>query len=105
MGASAKERPAVASFSKVVEKFRADLRLRAYATRFHAHRLCVSLNSRLESNKAEKRRRATRDLSFLIVQARNLSPIYGARRSGPLHSAPLHGYLAYKKPPPRRTLQ
>ena len=50
---------------------------------FQAHKLCVSLNSRLVSNKEEKKK-----IRFQHSQGSDIQ-----------------GYLAYKKPPPRRTLQ
>ena len=52
---------------------------------FKAHSLCVSLNSRLESNKEEEEE----------------SPLTCSE----FEALGLHGYLAHKKRPPPRTLQ
>jgi len=71
---------------------------------FKAHRLCVSLNSRL-SARAAGVSRDTRDRSIStrrgICAEAGTAPCTG--RAGELHG--LQGYLAHKEPRPFRTLQ
>ena len=60
---------------------------------FKAHRLCVSLNARLEGNKEEEEEK------ILLVQGLGVRQMRGGLTAGNVR---LQGYLAHKKSPPPR---